>query len=188
MAVQTFNDAIEKFNPYHDRLGRFSSASGAASFTYSPGKSKAHDMAIAREKERYEQDRAKKKEKGQFLRNAIADTVYLEAYDSIPDDLADIKEVNRIAGKTYKHKEKLKAAGFVYEDEAWIRPDVVRSDGGLYISRNGNLPSDTSRIKYITGDTKSHKDQIKAAGFYWDGYYSRSWLKSESRSNTTHSS
>lgn len=43
---------IEKFNPYHDERGRFTSAGAATSFTYAPGKSKAHDMAIAREKER----------------------------------------------------------------------------------------------------------------------------------------
>lgn len=43
---------VEKFNPYHDNKGRFASASGYASFTYAPGKSKAHDNAIAREKER----------------------------------------------------------------------------------------------------------------------------------------
>lgn len=49
---RNFNN-IEKFNPYHDRLGRFASASGATSFTYSPGKSKAHDMAIARQKEQH---------------------------------------------------------------------------------------------------------------------------------------
>lgn len=39
---------IEKFNPYHDAKGRFASANGAASFTYAPGKSNAHDLAIAR--------------------------------------------------------------------------------------------------------------------------------------------
>lgn len=50
--AKTFSEIIEKFNPYHDRLGRFSSPGGATSFTYAPGKSKAHDMAIAREKER----------------------------------------------------------------------------------------------------------------------------------------
>lgn len=49
--ARTFAQVI-KFNPYHDKSGRFSSANGAASFTYSPGKSKAHDMAIARERER----------------------------------------------------------------------------------------------------------------------------------------
>ena len=43
---------LRKFNPYHDARGRFSTANGSASFTYAPGKSKAHDLAIAREKER----------------------------------------------------------------------------------------------------------------------------------------
>ena len=43
---------VEKFNPYHDAKGRFSTADGYASFTYAPGKSKAHDNAIQRAKER----------------------------------------------------------------------------------------------------------------------------------------
>lgn len=43
---------VEKFNPYHDEKGRFASADRYTSFTYAPGKSKAHDMAIAREKDR----------------------------------------------------------------------------------------------------------------------------------------
>lgn len=46
---------VEKFNPYHDRRGRFSQANGAASFTYrtkDPGKQHWADNAIAREKER----------------------------------------------------------------------------------------------------------------------------------------
>ena len=42
---------IEKFNPYHDSRGRFA-ASGGGKFYATPGKSKAHDLAIAREKER----------------------------------------------------------------------------------------------------------------------------------------
>lgn len=51
--AKTFSEVL-KFNPYHDKLGRFTSGSGGnyASFTYAPGKSKAHDNAIAREKER----------------------------------------------------------------------------------------------------------------------------------------
>lgn len=48
---QTFLDIL-KFNPYHDRLGRFTTSGGASSFTYSPGKSRAHDLAIARERDR----------------------------------------------------------------------------------------------------------------------------------------
>ena len=47
-------DEVLKFNPYHDNRGRFSSANGAASFTFAPGKSKAHDLAIQREKERHQ--------------------------------------------------------------------------------------------------------------------------------------
>ena len=41
---------VEKFNPYHDSKGRFTTGSGASSFTYKPGASKAHDAAISREK------------------------------------------------------------------------------------------------------------------------------------------
>lgn len=40
---------IEKFNPYHDQLGRFTTGTAATSFTYKPGASKAHNRAIARE-------------------------------------------------------------------------------------------------------------------------------------------
>ena len=50
MAAKTFAD-LAKFNPYHDSKGRFASASSAASFTYAPGKSTAHDAAIQREKD-----------------------------------------------------------------------------------------------------------------------------------------
>ena len=51
MPASTFEEIL-KFNPYHGPDGRFSSANGAHSFTYSPGKSKAHDLAIQREKQR----------------------------------------------------------------------------------------------------------------------------------------
>lgn len=43
---------VEKFNPYHDRFGRFTTAGTAISVTYRPGASAAHDRAIEREKER----------------------------------------------------------------------------------------------------------------------------------------
>lgn len=45
-------EEIEKFNPYHDRLGRFATADGATSFTFKPGQGKMYDNAIAREKQR----------------------------------------------------------------------------------------------------------------------------------------
>lgn len=46
---------VLKFNPYHDSLGRFTTASGAASFTFrtkDPAKQSLADRAAAREKER----------------------------------------------------------------------------------------------------------------------------------------
>lgn len=51
---------VEKFNPYHDARGRFATADSYTSFTYAPGKSKAHDLAIQREKERHAQGSKKK--------------------------------------------------------------------------------------------------------------------------------
>lgn len=51
--AKTFDEVL-KFNPYHDAKGRFSSSNSAASFTFAPGKSKAHDLAIQREKERHQ--------------------------------------------------------------------------------------------------------------------------------------
>lgn len=50
--AKTFSE-VHKFNPYHDARGRFASADSAATFTYKPGASAAHDRAIAREKERH---------------------------------------------------------------------------------------------------------------------------------------
>lgn len=51
MTAKNFEEIL-KFNPYHGRDGRFASAGTASSFTYAPGKSRAHDLAIERHKER----------------------------------------------------------------------------------------------------------------------------------------
>lgn len=49
--ARTFSELM-KFNPYHDRLGRFATGGGGASFTYKPGASATHDKSIEREKEK----------------------------------------------------------------------------------------------------------------------------------------
>lgn len=52
--VEQINE-IQKFNPYHDERGRFSTSSGYATFTFrtkDPKKQHMADMAIARERER----------------------------------------------------------------------------------------------------------------------------------------
>lgn len=51
--AKSFIEVIEKFNPYHDNKGRFTTAGGAASFTIrtkDPAKQKRADMAVARAK------------------------------------------------------------------------------------------------------------------------------------------
>lgn len=63
---------VEKFNPYHDSRGRFTTPDGATQFTYAPGKSKAHDMAIARAKERHKEAEAKSKEAIAAQKESIA--------------------------------------------------------------------------------------------------------------------
>ena len=52
--AETFCDIL-KFNPYHDRLGRFSSSSGSGSFSYSQGK--ANNISIERDKEKHSMDK-----------------------------------------------------------------------------------------------------------------------------------
>lgn len=63
-------EEVLKFNPYHDSLGRFASANGATSFTYAPGKSKAHDLAIARMKAKEMVNRLSEEDKDE-IRNLL---------------------------------------------------------------------------------------------------------------------
>ena len=61
---------VEKFNPYHDRLGRFTTAGGASSFTYKPHGSNDHKNAITREMFRTAKDEIKVKgpaDTGRFM-------------------------------------------------------------------------------------------------------------------------
>lgn len=120
-------DEIMKFNPYHDSKGRFTTAGGAASFTYAPGKSRAHDLAIAREKKRMESEDAKNaagakiteaenKLKGVLSEKAtvslkgvdpeIADDIYgavakvMEKFPSVVDSVAGIEALD---ASEYEH-------------------------------------------------------------------------------------
>lgn len=61
--AKTFDEIVEKFNPYHGKDGRFASANGATLFTWNPGASSAHDRAIAGEMARTMVADAKGREK-----------------------------------------------------------------------------------------------------------------------------
>ena len=76
------NADIAKFNPYHDRLGRFTTSGAAASFTYRPGASKAHDLAIAREKERTAAAAATPEQKRAAALKSVEDKIRKQDFES----------------------------------------------------------------------------------------------------------
>lgn len=85
-------DRVEKFNPYHDRFGRFATAGGATSMTYKPGASAAHDKAIARAKEQSADEGS----------NSFSGTLY---HGSPNKDIKELDIAN--AGKNVSSGEKL---------------------------------------------------------------------------------
>lgn len=109
---------IEKFNPYHDARGRFSTSDGATSFTYAPGKSKAHDLAIQREKERH-------------IAQALAPTAAQE------------KELTRIANRTRNlKKEQLRVVdsdGNVLMEKHGDKGSVAATLGEFRATLPGNI-------------------------------------------------
>ena len=51
--AQMFNDVIEKFNPYHDKLGRFTSGGAAGAMYAIPKNTKALQQLVERERKRF---------------------------------------------------------------------------------------------------------------------------------------
>ena len=62
---------VGKFNPYHGKDGRFTTAGGATSFTWRPGASAAHNNAIEREKKRMAEIEEKNKPKGVYACTSV---------------------------------------------------------------------------------------------------------------------
>ena len=98
--AQTFND-IAKFNPYHGPDGRFTTGGAATSFTHSPGKSKAHDNAIAREKERHANAKLQEAKK----KNGIVDVGLSDTKDKrkFAEAIREAKKANPNGGAVDEH-------------------------------------------------------------------------------------
>lgn len=79
--ISTFN-TILKFNPYHDSRGRFTGPGSATSFTYAPGKSRAHDLAIEREKKRTAAAAATPEQKRAAALKTVEDKIRKQNYES----------------------------------------------------------------------------------------------------------
>ena len=171
--AKDFDDLIEvaKFNPYHDAKGRFTSGGSAASFTYSPGRSKAHDKAIAREKE-------KAYAVGPNGINPITSSLYNKTnvdkneekirgqlgtdYDPIEKQSTNLKKVMERGGCTEaqaKECEKLSDAVFekAKAEEPQITSDivsVVKDNAGTMFGLAYRMKQNTSMAGKIAADSK----------------------------------
>ena len=161
--AKTFNEIL-KFNPYHDARGRFASSNGYASFTYAPGKSKAHDLAIQRQLQRFQgggasafqgpgkpqnmpqKPAAPPKPKRNFDKLGFAD-----------QDDADFHQLH--SGAKYYQQQKLTAkqqASVTSYLEAHAEP------GSLY-SHSQNLNYQMAQGKTLTGKYKQTHDGVMSA-------------------------
>ena len=177
---------LTRFNPYHARRGRSSSANSAASFTYAPGKSKAHDLAIAREKQRQAQQATPAP---QATQTQATPTSMLKDEGSV-----EIKRTLRIAqntmGKrTYYTQEVLEAAessgkpGELVLSYATPKNSAYRHNGnrddefelrhGLYQTSNSSginqsVGIDWDKVETVRGQTYSAQSFLRGKGFRWD--------------------
>ena len=144
--MPTFNELlkqkIEKFNPYHDSRGRFSSANGAASMTIrtkDPNKQHMADLAIQREKER-------------AVTAAVAPTAAQE------------KELTRIANRTRNlKKEQLRVVdseGNVVMQKQGGRGEVLFTVG----EARDNFPGNITIHNHPDGGTFSAED-LRSLGY-----------------------
>lgn len=179
----TFGERVEKFNPYHDRLGRFSSAGGAASFTFrtkDPSKQKYVDAAIARERERAKT--AAGGAAGQSPNSAIKDT------DEPVHIYASFRRGrNTMFGASYRTQSVLEAKetsdGVLELDYATPTKTDYRKNGnidyeydlkcGLYQSSNrsginSSVNIDWDKVQSVSGRTYESQSFLREKGLKWD--------------------
>ena len=161
---------VEKFNPYHDSKGRFSTANSAATFTYKPGKSKAHDLAIAREKERTRQMRsALIKEDPVHIsatyrqgRNTSSHRSYmtrtvLEAKETNPGELS-------LDYATPTDTTRYRNGNVDYEFDLSTGVYASSNSSGV----NSSVGIDWDKVTTVSGNTYDAQYLLKQKGFYYD--------------------
>ena len=166
-------DEVRKFNPYHDRLGRFSTANGAVSFTYAPGKSRAHDLAIQRMKRKYQRENS--------ALTKVDKPVHLEATLRLGH--------NTMSGTTYRTQSVIQAAeaapftGNLTLSYATPTKTTRRNNGnidyeyelhhGLYQDSNrsgisSSIGIDWDKVQTVGGQTYESREFLRGKGFRWD--------------------
>lgn len=150
--AKSFTDVL-KFNPYHDRLGRFASANGGGFLTFSANpNTKAGQLAIAREKQRQANAQAAyaaanpPKPKKNYDSKGYAD------YDD-----ADYHQLYN--GRQYYQQQQLSASQKQAADsymESWAE------SGSLY-SHSQNMNYMMSQGQTLTGKYKQTHDELMSA-------------------------
>lgn len=172
--AKSFAELVEKFNPYHDSKGRFATARGAASFTYSPGKSKAHDMAIAREKARTAEADAKEARRRE-LRGRLKEKRLWDSMGPLVDDPKSAVALGRELEKEIEHRFKeRKKAGLTNEyDTEPTQEDIY---GVLKDLRDFGCPEEL-RGKFAIDSDLNDKDTNEIVNAALDRYPA-DWYKS----------
>ena len=136
---------VEKFNPYHDSKGRFSSGNGATSFTFDPGKSKAHDKAITRAKAT-DRDLAAVSEGIRKVRNMASNDVR-----PLKREDADIDAIMQTGGCDRKTAEQAAArAKALYDKAAEAEPGITKDIVSAVSSSSGKMYGLDFRMKQET--------------------------------------
>lgn len=173
-------EEVEKFNPYHDAKGRFASADGAVSFTYAPGKSRAHDLAIAREKKRHEDD--VESSSGGALTNVEPQTIRATHY---------LRGSRSAASGVYYNNEVLDATAdkdgnvtFTYATPTWRSGPGAKTNKTETVEftiKNGAINGKTygvnwEKVNSISGQTFNLRSTAKEAGLKWDSK-NKMWVR-----------
>ena len=152
--AKTFSEII-KFNPYHDSRGRFTTSSGYTSFTYSPGKSKAHDLAIQREKERAANNGIGGSKK-QLTVNQVETTAGVIDMPKLKGDrAAEAEEARKEKIKAVEELEQLKTAFVEWEKKA--SQLKANAEKALSEYATAQKSGKTARAEYETAKAKYEK-------------------------------
>lgn len=185
MKALTFNEImksrsavsdIEKFNPYHDARGRFTSAGAAgASFSANPN-TKAGQMAIDRESKKnplyaaaYGQGktvREEAKENTEIVRSRLSNTV-----NPIKVEKLDIDSVMKDAGCDRATAEKAgKLAGEIFDDASRNCPQITNDvvavtakNGGKMYGLDFRQKQETSLARKIASDARDEGISLEKA-------------------------
>lgn len=155
----TFSEIL-KFNPYHGKDGRFASASGASSFTYQPGKSVAHDTAIARAKADNDYS-GKVKENADAVRSQLSN--HLKEIKAEPINISKVMKETGCDRETAEKSGELAEKIFSksYQEEKTISSDIISAaseNGGKMFGLDHRLKQATSMARKIVSD---QQDDVK---------------------------